>query len=62
MASALDQSEQGARCQDDVSSLALSLAAVNMDNGGASSSDATERIPGGSNGPKGYDWKGRPSG
>ena len=60
MTSALNQSEEG--CQDGVSSLAMSLAAVNMENGGASSSATKDRAPGGSNGPKGYDWKGRPSG
>ena len=59
MTSALDQSKQA---PDGVSSLALSLAAVNMENGGASSSTTPDRAPGGSNGPKGYDWKGRSSG
>jgi hypothetical protein len=62
MTSALDQSKQEARCKDNgMSSLALSLGAVNLDNGGATSGTA-DRAPGGSNGPKGYDWKGRSNG
>mmetsp|Transcript_5685 Transcript_5685/g.15974 ORF Transcript_5685/g.15974 Transcript_5685/m.15974 type:complete len:910 (-) Transcript_5685:332-3061(-) len=62
MTSALDQSKQTATSQEEgMSSLALSLAAVNMD-GGGTGSGTTDRAPGGSNGPKGYDWKGRPNG
>ena len=62
MTSTLNQSKQTAMSQEEgVSSLALSLAAVNMDKGGTASG-TTDRAPGGSNGPNGYDWKGGPNG